>query len=204
MSATVSLENRDYTVIIAKSASLLVKSNPDAKTRWQVAQNSILALVKKCEEFDPDGITVYFAPETKYEKVTFERLEQVFAENQPAETLALAPILQQALNDYFTDKAAGQSQANGQIIIVVIDGEPSDRMAVVKTIVKASQQIESDQELGIGFVQVGTDPMTKGFFTSLDDDLHTFGAHLDIVDYKVLDTLELNFLIQFLHDILLD
>jgi hypothetical protein len=53
------LENRDYTLIIDKSGSMVKRDKQDGKKRWDVMQESTLALASKCEEFDPDGITVY-------------------------------------------------------------------------------------------------------------------------------------------------
>ena len=53
------LENRDYTLIIDKSGSMSTKDKPGGASRWQIMQESALALAHKCEELDPDGITVY-------------------------------------------------------------------------------------------------------------------------------------------------
>jgi hypothetical protein len=53
------LEDRDYTLIIDKSGSMSTKDQIGGRSRWDVMQESTLALAAKCEEFDPDGITVY-------------------------------------------------------------------------------------------------------------------------------------------------
>jgi hypothetical protein len=71
-------------------------------------QESTLALANKCEELDPDGITVYtFAGKFKrYENVTANRVAQIFKENEPAGRTDLAAVLQDVLNDYFKRRAA--------------------------------------------------------------------------------------------------
>lgn len=53
------LENRDYTLIIDKSVSMATTDQKGGKSRWVASQESI-ALASKCEQFDADGITVYF------------------------------------------------------------------------------------------------------------------------------------------------
>jgi hypothetical protein len=56
------LEQRDYTLIIDKSGSMSMKDQLGGKSRWHIMQESTLALANKCEEFDPDGITIYYFP----------------------------------------------------------------------------------------------------------------------------------------------
>ena len=53
------IRNRDYTLLIDKSQSMSTQDQPGGKSRWEVAQESTYALAKQCEEYDPDGITVY-------------------------------------------------------------------------------------------------------------------------------------------------
>jgi hypothetical protein len=50
--------NRDYTLILDKSGSMSI-TDQGGKSRWSYAQESILALARKCEQLDPNGITVY-------------------------------------------------------------------------------------------------------------------------------------------------
>ena len=46
MSGNSSIENRDYTLMIDKSSSMATSDDPDGKTRWQIAQESTLALAQ--------------------------------------------------------------------------------------------------------------------------------------------------------------
>lgn len=127
-----------------------------------------------------------------------------FQETAHPTTSSLAKALQTELDDYFTRKAAGQTKENGEIIIVVADEEPKERQAVVKAIVNSTKKIDRDEELGIGFAQIGEHSLTQGFFSALDDDLQVAGAHFDIVDTKILDPIKLdqfvNFLMSIIHD----
>lgn len=186
------MKERDYTLIIDKSGSMSTPDQQGGKSRWEIAQESTLALARKCEQFDPDGITVYvFSGKFKrYDDVTASKVAQIFQENDPAGTTNLASVLQNAVDSYFKRKAAGQTKPQGETIIVVTDGEPDDRRAVFEVIINASRQMERDEELAITFIQVGSDPQATKFLKALDEQLQGVGAKFDICDTVTLDDLE--------------
>jgi hypothetical protein len=200
------LDNRDYTLIIDKSGSMSTPDQRGGRTRWQEAQESTLALARKCEELDPDGITVYvFSGRFKrYDNVTAAKVEQIFQENEPAGRTDLAGVLQDALNDYFNRKAASQTQLNGETILAITDGEPDDRKAVMKVIIEASRQIDKDEELAISFIQIGNDRTATQFLKALDDDLIKAGAKFDIVDTLTIDDMEDMTLTEVLMNAIID
>ena len=186
------LENRDYTLIIDKSGSMATPDQKGGRSRWVAAQESTIALASKCEQFDPDGITVYvFSGKFKrYDDVTSAKVSQIFQENDPAGTTNLAGVLQDALNNYFQRKAAGNTKPNGETILVITDGEPDDRKAVFEVIIQATRQMEKDEELAISMIQVGADAQATKFLKALDDQLQGVGAKFDICDTITLDDLE--------------
>lgn len=178
------MQNRDYTLIIDKSGSMSTPDQPGNKSRWFTAQESTLAVARKCEQFDPDGITVYvFSGRFKrYDNVTSSKVEQVFMENDPSGTTNLAGVLLDATNQYFQHKAAGQTKPDGETILVITDGEPDDRKAVMEVIIDATRRMERDEELAISFIQVGNDTGATKFLKALDDQLQGVGAQFDICD----------------------
>jgi uncharacterized protein with von Willebrand factor type A (vWA) domain len=186
------LENRDYTLIIDKSGSMATPDQKGGRSRWLTAQESTLALASKCEQFDPDGITVYlFSGRFKrYENVTTSKVGQIFQENDPSGTTDLASVLKHATDDYFQRKNAGKTKPNGEIILVVTDGEPDDRKAVMRVIIEASRRMDRDEELGISFIQVGTDQQATRFLKVLDDELESAGAKFDICDTVTMEDME--------------
>jgi uncharacterized protein with von Willebrand factor type A (vWA) domain len=186
------MSDRDYTLILDKSGSMSTPDQVGGRSRWEIAQESTLALARKCEQFDPDGITVYvFSGRFKrYENVTSAKVSQIFLENDPAGTTNLAGVLQNAIDNYFQRKATGQTKPNGETIIVVTDGEPDDRKAVFEVIIQATRQMERDEELAISMIQVGSDPQATKFLKALDDQLQSVGAKFDICDTVTLDDLE--------------
>ncbi|CDN14237.1 MAG: VWA domain-containing protein [Richelia sp.] len=184
--------DRDYTLIIDKSGSMSTTDQVGGKSRWEIMQESTLALARKCEQFDPDGITVYlFSGKFKrYDDVTSQKVTQIFLENDPVGTTNLGSVLQDATNNYFQRKAAGKTKPNGETIAVVTDGEPDDRRAVFEVIINASRQMEKDEELGITFIQVGADVQASKFLKALDEKLQDVGAKFDICDTITLDDME--------------
>jgi uncharacterized protein with von Willebrand factor type A (vWA) domain len=188
------LENRDYTLIIDRSGSMSTLAQPEGESRWAVLQECTLALARQCEEFDLDGLTVYLFSDRfkRYGNVTSSKVEQIFhfQENEPHGSSNLGSVLQDAINNYFQRKAAGQTKANGETIIVITDGVPNNRMGVTSVIVEASRQMERDEELAISFIQVGSDPKVTRFLKSLDDQLQGIGAKFDIVNTVTVDDIE--------------
>ena len=183
------MQDRDYTLIIDKSGSMSTPDQVGGRSRWEAAQESTLALARKCEQFDPDGITVYlFSSRFKrYDNVTSAKVEQIFQENDPAGTTNLAGVLEDAIKQYFQRKASGQIKAGGETILVVTDGETDDRKAVMRAIIEASRQLDRDEELAISIIQVGSDATATRFLKALDDDLQGAGAKFDICDTVTMD-----------------
>ncbi|MBC1224900.1 VWA domain-containing protein [Nostoc sp. UCD121] len=200
------MSDRDYTLIIDKSGSMSTPDQVGGRSRWEIAQESTLALARKAEQFDPDGITVYlFSGRFKrYDDVTSAKVAQIFLENDPSGTTNLAGVLQDALNNYFQRKAAGKSKPNGETILVITDGEPDDRKAVFEVIIHATRQMERDEELGISIIQVGSDAQATKFLKALDDQLQSVGAKFDICDTVTLDDLEEMSLIDVLTNAITD
>ncbi|HBE16696.1 MAG TPA: hypothetical protein DEG17_05235 [Cyanobacteria bacterium UBA11149] len=186
------LEQRDYTLIIDKSGSMSVRDQQSGKSRWEVMQESTFALASKCEELDPDGITVYLFSGRfrRYDNVTSDKVVQIFTENEPSGRTDLAIVLQDALNNYFQRKGSGQTKENGETILVVTDGEPDDRKAVMKVIIEASRKMDRDEELAISFIQIGSDSQATKFLKILDDELQGAGAKFDIVDTVTIEDME--------------
>jgi len=186
------MSDRDYTLILDKSGSMSTPDQAGGRSRWDIAQESTLALARKCEQFDPDGLTVYvFSGRFKrYDDVTSAKVAQIFLENDPAGTTNLAGVLQNALDNYFQRKTAGKTKPNGETILVITDGEPDDRKAVFEVIINATRQMERDEELAISMIQVGSDAQASKFLKALDDQLQSVGAQFDICDTITLDDME--------------
>jgi hypothetical protein len=183
------VKNRDYTLIIDKSGSMSTPDQTGGRSRWDEAQESTIALARKCEQFDPDGITVYVFSSRfrRYDNVTASKVEQIFQENDPAGSTNLTMVLTDATNHYFQRKKAGKTQTEGETILVITDGEPDDRRSVIDIIIETTRRLERDEELAISFIQVGSDSGATKFLKALDDQLQDVGAKFDICDTITMD-----------------
>jgi hypothetical protein len=191
------LQKRDYTLIVDQSFSMATFEDSEEKSRWEMMQDSTLALTTQCEHFDPNGITVYlFAEEfQQYDHVTSEKVARIFQTHQPQGKANLAPVLKQATAQYFKRRALEIAQANGEIILVVTAGDIKDPEAVKQVIINAADQLYSDEELGIELIQVGSNRQAARFFKALDQDLQRAGAKFDIchtVSLEDVDRIDLN------------
>ncbi|MEB3160328.1 MAG: VWA domain-containing protein [Synechocystis sp.] len=184
-------DQRDYTLIIDKSGSMSIIDPKSQKSRWDLVQESTLALARKCDQLDPDGITVYtFSGKfRRYDNVNASKVEQIFQENEPVGGTNLTAVLQDAINDFLQRKQSNQAKA-GETILVITDGEPNDRRSVFEIIIQASKCLDADEELAISFIQIGNDPSATKFLNTLDDQLTEVGAKFDIVDTVTFDDME--------------
>lgn len=185
------LDNRDYTLIIDKSGSMSTTDSGNNKNRWEIIKESTLALARKCDQIDPDGITVYlFSGKFKrYDHVSAAKVEQIFQENEPMGGTNLTAVLQDALNNFFQRKKAGEVKT-GETILIITDGEPDDRRSVFEVIIEATKRMTTDEELALSFIQVGRDRNATDFLKALDDKLQSIGAAFDIVDTVTVSDME--------------
>lgn len=199
------VKDRDYTLIIDKSGSL-ANSDGNGKSRWEIAQESTIALAKKCDDIDPDGLTVYLFSGRfrRYDNVTADKIVQIYEQNEPMGKSDLKSVLQDALNNYFQRKAIGQSKPNGETMLIITDGIPDEPKEIIKVIIDASQKIDRDEELGISFIQVGKDKKATEYFKALDDQLEQAGAKFDIVDTITVDDMQNVSLTEVLLNALID
>lgn len=187
------LKNRDFVIVVDKSGSMGTPDCPGGKTRWKYAEESTAAIARKLQEFDPDGITVIpFSGNFKvHENVTGEKVAELWQEHSPMGSTNLTAVLKQVFGDYNKRKAANGTKANGEMLVVMTDGQPDDPASVKSEIIKFGNGLaNADQEYGISFIQVGKDAGAAAFLKSLDDELTAQGAKHDIVDTKSMDEVE--------------
>lgn len=189
---SIHLENRDYTLIIDKSGSMANKLPNGDQTLWELMQETTFALATRCEQFDPDGITVYtFSTKfRRYDNVTASKVRQIFQENEPAGRTETADVLSDALKNYFQRREQGQAKIGGETFLVITDGQADHPKDVIDVIIAATKNINRGDELAISFVQIGNDPDARKFLKTLDNDLLSAEARFDIVDTVTFDEIE--------------
>jgi uncharacterized protein with von Willebrand factor type A (vWA) domain len=180
------------TLIIDKSGSMVIRDQKNGRSRWEACKEATIALAYKCEEKDPEGMTLYtFSGRFKrYEKVNAARVHEIYEENEPGGGTDLAEVLGDAFDFVKKRRAQKGAEATPELILVVTDGEPDEKEPVAKMIAEMTKQLQSRKELAISFIQVGKDPAATEFLRALDDDLVKAGAALDIVDTVSLEEME--------------
>lgn len=176
--------NRDYTLIIDRSGSMEDPvGSGDRRTRWESVQESTVAVARKINEFDSDGITLYTFSDRfdRYDNVGPDKVTEVFR-GSPMGSTALHLVLGHAFEDYFKRRDTGQAKVNGESFFVVTDGKPDNTQLVMNTIINATKRINNPKELSLTFLQVGDDKGAAEFLHKLDDELTPAGAKYDIVD----------------------
>lgn len=185
------LKNRDFYLVLDKSTSMETKDCAGNKSRWDSAKELTIGMANRCQEYDPDGITVVpFADKHKfYANTTPAAVEKVFKENFPSGSTIMAPPLQACFNDYLAAKAKGTAKPNGALVVVITDGAPGDEDDVAKAIVQFTKKLDNREEFGISFLQIGQDEHARDYLKRLDSHLSSEGAKLDIVNTKTMDEL---------------
>lgn len=188
MTVSVNLKDRDFTLVIDSSGSMATNDQKGGKSRWKAAEETTIALAAKAMSYDPDGLTLYtFSSRHR----TFanigdsQKVAQVFQEVDPNGSTNLDGVLGAVFSNYLDQKRAGKTKPNGEICIVITDGQPDDPKAVARSITDFTQKLDKDEEYGLLFVQVGNDGGARAFLKGLDDDLK--GAKFDIVDAITMD-----------------
>ena len=188
------LHNRDYTLIVDKSGSMSIRDMPNGKTRWKAAEESTTAIANKVFEYDSeDGIDVWLFSNTYqcYPNVGPEKVRQIFKENEPFGGTQMAEVLQKALDAYFEKRDSGRLKTNGEMILVITDGEPDNEKKVVEVLVNGAKRLRSDDNLAINFIQVGKDESAANFLNYLDEELtQQEGAPCDFVETVNMDKIE--------------
>ncbi|MEO8892171.1 MAG: hypothetical protein ABI417_11665, partial [Coleofasciculaceae cyanobacterium] len=90
------LHERDYTLIIDQSGSMSTIDPTENQSRWSIVENCTLALARQCEEFDLNGLSVYFFSNhfQRYRNISSSKIQEIFRENEPSGTTDLARVLQ--------------------------------------------------------------------------------------------------------------
>ncbi|MBD0394538.1 MAG: hypothetical protein ICV52_11970, partial [Microcoleus sp. C1-bin4] len=117
------LEDRDYTIIIARSDASRHHQHPWYQ-EWVEAQASLIDLAKKCQQFDSDGITLYEAstPMWEYKNSNVARLAEIL-QRQNTEPDSANPTeinLEEALKATFSDYFASKPNPKGKKGAIIV------------------------------------------------------------------------------------
>lgn len=182
--ATATLSEYDFVVVVDKSGSMGEEDMPGNRSRWDYMQETALAFTRDICKIDSDGIGLVLFSGTSVvseDGCDTSKVKDVFASNRPGGSTPLHLALEAAF------KLAGKSSKK-DFIIVFTDGVPDDGNKAADVIKRQANSQESDNDCSVLFVQVGRDAGAAKYLRSLDDDLK--GAKFDIVDAKTMEEAE--------------
>jgi len=186
------LHARDYTLIIDKSTSMDSSDALNGPTRWKVAAELAEGVARKICQLDPDGIDIWLFSSTYkfFPNQSAEKVKEIFKGEQPFGTTALAEVLQKALDNFFAKRDSGRLKLNGELIIVVTDGDADNKWEVKRVLVNGSNRLRPNDKLTVAFFPMGNDPALAKFMNELDTDLVREGASRDYVEVMKMSDIE--------------
>ncbi|KAJ7636936.1 hypothetical protein FB45DRAFT_907781 [Roridomyces roridus] len=169
-------------------------------TRWDEAGQALEALAETAQKYDDDGLDIFFInnPKEALNVKSASQVQTVFARVGPRGATHTGECLEQILKPRLValEKAridpdgTPRDRRTGEVIkrvnvIVITDGEATDSPKY--TIVDAAKRLKDIPNLcltqiGIQFVQIGSDATATQALRELDDDLAKAGDIRDIVD----------------------
>ncbi|KAJ7512456.1 hypothetical protein B0H11DRAFT_2268501 [Mycena galericulata] len=194
------LRKYDTVILVDDSMSMLLSGSTRGVTRWFEAGQALEALAETAQQYDSDGIDIYFLNSRRKGLNLKSSLEvrTVFDKVKPNGATPTGERLDQILKPRIVDLEMAQIDPDGtprnaktqEIIkrvnyIVITDGQATDDPK--HAIIDAAARLKAMKNLcliqiGIQFVQIGNDSAATRALQELDDDLAKEANIRDIVD----------------------
>ncbi|KAI0774551.1 hypothetical protein C8Q74DRAFT_1369007 [Fomes fomentarius] len=175
------LKKYDTVIVVDDSGSM-------AGRLWTEARDALSVLADAAAEYDQNGIDIYFLNDPKRGKGMRDAsaVKRLFDSVYPGGRTPLGERLDELLKEYIDEldkkaHAPPEQRLKPVNYIVLTDGRPTDDPEDVIT--HHARRLDQGRHLltqvGLQFVQIGSDPEAKRYLENLDSNLH--GVR-DIVD----------------------
>ncbi|SCV71858.1 BQ2448_4552 [Microbotryum intermedium] len=161
---------------------------------------ALAAVIQTAIRYDDDGVDIYFFNSCHHATSrSAPELLQLFQKVWPSKSTPTASALRRVLDPYVSNlenwvvegKPSGYPRPKPMNLIVLTDGAPDRGESAEPVIVEMAQRLDKIRmppfQLGIQFVQIGTDDEAAQSLRSLDDDLREKHGIRDIVDTTLFD-----------------
>lgn len=192
--------NRDVFILVDQSGSMTRKdSETGGMIRWdfikELLEGHIFRILRtKVGEktICDDIILTFFSPNRPCEINKYitdpDQIQSVFDENYPDSNTFITPTLEKVINQWFDSR-----DERGGFIIVYTDGQFDDRNQFVKLIEKTCKRLNSQDDLKIVIIGLGSEVDEK-FYIQLDKNVSRFtdslGQNCNIVVFDVVNKME--------------
>jgi len=161
----------NYIILLDKSASMKYGSKK-GMSRWDQSSSVVSNLAQACCASSPSGISLYFFGNPgKLDMFTgiksHSQVVDLFTKTKPSGSTCLEGALAAAFKSHFTRDAQTRTKCPTSILVIT-DGEPNSKSAVVDEIALASKRCTTKTELSVSFMQVGDDSQCMVFFGKLN------------------------------------
>ncbi len=195
--------NRDVFILIDRSGSMTISdATTGSKNRWQYLQETVQGHVFEIlsEQDDDygticDEVTLYFFNRNQQPTKTIylrdaAQVQSAFKENKPGGATYIAPTLNEAISQWFSNR----TDDKGAFIIIYTDGQIDDNQDFINVIGKTCSNINSQDEIKVLMIGVGSDIETEGaidFYLGIDLNANKFqsrrGEDCNIFIFDLID-----------------
>jgi len=166
--------------------ALVVDDSGSMAAHWGATQRALETVARVAVQHDVDGIDLYFLNDAAHSAQRVRQADDVtraFARVEPRGITPTAACLDAIMRPYLARLAADPT-VKPLNIVVLTDGEPTDDPESV--IVAAARRLDRLNaplhQLGVQFLQIGTDAAATAALRELDDALAAIHDVRDIVD----------------------
>lgn len=199
------LARRDIVLIVDKSSSMSSKDCPsnnssknlDASatafewiaahmvnpvSRWDWCREQLASLSNQLDGISNEGFTLilFDSKYTVHDHLRAAQVINLFRQHEPGGRTNLAPALNSQLASYKA-RCWGGLKSKPLLVAVLTDGYAKDAEEVRGTIINATTQLRSPDEIKLLFVNVGMQQKGSELLQDLDHSLVSKGAKFDIV-----------------------
>jgi hypothetical protein len=184
------LGDYQYTLGIDDSFSMILPLIPGQRTsRWEFSREMTSGIAVLLQGYDADGTLdgMLFSDTVRPSIFSPEAVDGIFGKNPTGKLTNLHLAIEEfgrKIIPTLSDPSARH------MLVIVTDGEPTDKVAVARAIVEISRHMQSDEQVAIGFIAACRDEKTMGYLQTLDDELQSAGAKFDIVSWVLLESFD--------------
>jgi len=170
---------RDYDTVI------IVDDSGSMEPLWNQACKALAMLAVVASRYDRNGIDIYFLNNEKVGKHLKSEyaVQQIFTQVSPCGPTPIGECLERVTSKRLRtiDKGKPCKKTN---YLVITDGRPTDdaEEAIVQIAKRLDKAGATLSQLGIQFIQIGSDDQARAFLEKLDNDLKEKHSIRDMVD----------------------
>lgn len=162
----------------------------DVSTRWEWCKARANELADAGKD-NSNGLRLVTFGERAFvhDNVDEEAIEKIFEKEKPRGGTFAARSLEKEFDNYFARRKA-EGRTKPLLLAIITDGSFGDQMSSRRALVKATEKMQSPDEILVTILKIGNDPKAPRFLNELDNELLTkHHAKYDIVEVAPFEAL---------------